>query len=380
MFLYYLKMKLRSKGIIWGLLFPLALMLMFKLTFTSIVATENKVDMRRVSVVESGEGLFVEGFESMMDELSKETDDPDELRLDVSYDELNAAKQKLDDGDIDFYYIVSDDDVKLVLPASYSISTGMIAREISDTFKVNMELIEECMTKDPSLISEVTESLSDRLSYIVIDAGDEGIDMYQWYYISTLVMSILFDYAGGIAVLGSIRADVSGSAMRVAASSVSKTRAVFSCLMSEFVVSLVKVFIQVCFLNFVVGINMFTHPVLLITAIALSTIFAICIGILLGMVFKGDMQSRENKTMGLVMLSVFLSGEMIVTLPGAIEKYAPIVNKINPATVINKIFYRLLLCENFGDLYTNFATIAVLSVLMFIISIIILRRETYASL
>ena len=380
MFLYYLKQILRSKGILWGLLFPIALMSMFKLTFTSIVATENKVDARRVSVVETGEGLYVEGFESMMEELGNEDADPDQLTLKVSYDDLSAAQKKLDDGDIDFYYIVSDEDVKLILPSSYSISTGMIAREISDTFKVNMELIEECMKKDPSLITEVTESISDRLSYIVIDDGDEGIDMYQWYYIATLVMSMLFDYAAGIAVLCSIRADVSGSAMRVAISSVSKTRAVFSCLMAEFVVSFTKVFIHVLFLRFVVGIDMFTHPVLLIAALALGTVFAICLGILLGMVFKGDVQSRENKTLGLVMLSVFLSGEMVVTLPGAIEKYVPIVNRINPATVLNKIFYRLLLCDNKGDLYINFAIVAVLSVLMFIVSVIILRRETYASL
>ena len=98
------------------------------------------------------------------------------------------------------------------------------------------------------------------------------------------------------------------------------------------------------------------------------------------MFFKGDIQSRENKTLGIVMLLVFLSGEMIVTLPGYIEKFVPIINRINPATIFNKIFYRIILCENTGDLGINLLILFIASAVMLAISILILRRETYASL
>lgn len=379
MLTYFLKMIIRNKtALFWGFFFPVALMLLFKITFGNIVSTENSLDERNVAVVLQGEGLYQDNFKAMMDEIAEGTD-TDELNIKVEYTDLDTATEKLDSKIVDFYYVVSDEEVEVHLGEKYGIATGMIAREIADTYKVNMDIIDECMTSDPSKMEEVAQSLQERISYISLE-DKEGIDIYMWYYISTLVMGILFDYSSGIRVLATIRADVSGSAMRVAISSSSKTKMVLSCLLAQLILSLSKTAVHILFMQFVIGIDILSKAGLVAIGIASATVFSICLGILLGMFFKGDAQARENKSLGIVMLSVFISGEMIVTLPGYIEKFAPIVNRINPATLFNKIFYRILLCENTGDLMTNIAIITAASVLMLVVSIIILRRETYASL
>ena len=379
MLTYFLKMIIRNKtALFWGFFFPIALMLLFKITFGNIVSTENSLDERNVAVVLQGEGLYQDNFKAMMDEIAEGTD-TDELNIKVENTDLDTATEKLDSKKVDFYYVVSDEEVEVHLGEKYGIATGMIAREIADTYKVNMDIIDECMTSDPSKMEEVAQSLQERISYISLE-DKEGIDIYMWYYISTLVMGILFDYSSGIRVLAAIRADVSGSAMRVAISSSSKTKMVLSCLLAQLILSLSKTAVHILFMQFVIGIDILSKAGLVAIGIASATVFSICLGILLGMFFKGDAQARENKSLGIVMLSVFISGEMIVTLPGYIEKFAPIVNRINPATLFNKIFYRILLCENTGDLMTNIAIITAASVLMLVVSIIILRRETYASL
>lgn len=379
MLTYFLKMIIRNKtALFWGFFFPVALMLLFKITFGNIVSTENSLGERNVAVVLQGEGLYQENFKAMMDEIAEGTG-TDELNIKVEYTDLDTAAEKLDSKKVDFYYVVSDEEVEVHLGEKYGIATGMIAREIADTYKVNMDIIDECMTSDPSKMEEVAQSLQERISYISLE-DKEGIDIYMWYYISTLVMGILFDYSSGIRVLATIRADVSGSAMRVAISSSSKTKMVLSCLLAQLILSLSKTAVHILFMQFVIGIDILSKAGLVAIGIASATVFSICLGILLGMFFKGDAQARENKSLGFVMLSVFISGEMIVTLPGYIEKFAPIVNRINPATLFNKIFYRILLCENTGDLMTNIAIITAASVLMLVVSIIILRRETYASL
>ena len=379
MLTYFLKMIIRNKtALFWGFFFPIALMLLFKITFGNIVSTENSLDERNVAVVLQGEGLYQDNFKAMMDEIAEGTG-TDELNIKVEYTDLDTAAEKLDSKKVDFYYVVSDEEVEVHLGEKYGIATGMIAREIADTYKVNMDIIDECMTSDPSKMEEVAQSLQERISYISLE-DKEGIDIYMWYYISTLVMGIFFDYSSGIRVLATIRADVSGSAMRVAISSSSKTKMVLSCLLAQLILSLSKTAVHILFMQFVIGIDILSKAGLVAIGIASATVFSICLGILLGMFFKGDAQARENKSLGIVMLSVFISGEMIVTLPGYIEKFAPIVNRINPATLFNKIFYRILLCENTGDLMTNIAIITAASVLMLVVSIIILRRETYASL
>ena len=379
MLTYFLKMIIRNKtALFWGFFFPIALMLLFKITFGNIVSTENSLDERNVAVVLQGEGLYQDNFKAMMDEIAEGTG-TDELNIKVEYTDLDTATEKLDSKKVDFYYVVSDEEVEVHLGEKYGIATGMIAREIADTYKVNMDIIDECMTSDPSKMEEVAQSLQERISYISLE-DKEGIDIYMWYYISTLVMGIFFDYSSGIRVLATIRADVSGSAMRVAISSSSKTKMVLCCLLAQLILSLSKTAVHILFMQFVIGIDILSKAGLVAIGIASATVFSICLGILLGMFFKGDAQARENKSLGIVMLSVFISGEMIVTLPGYIEKFAPIVNRINPATLFNKIFYRILLCENTGDLMTNIAIITAASVLMLVVSIIILRRETYASL
>ena len=376
---YFMKMVLRNKtALLWGLIFPIALMSLFKLTFSNISSTENTLDTRKIAVVLDGSGIYQENFKTVMDELSKQ-DSEDDLTVEVSYTDEKEASAGLDNGDYDFYYVVGDEDITVHLGEKYGVATGMIAREIADTYKFNMDIINECLKTDPTKIGEITESLGNRLDYIAMEKEEEA-DVYMWYYVSTLVMGILFDYALGLRVLATVRADVAGSAMRVALSSSSKTRMVVYCLFAQLVSSLAKTAVHLLFMQFVIGIDIASKAGIIAIAIVATTVFSICLGILLGMFFKGDVQSRENKTLGFVMLSVFISGEMIVSLPGYIEKYAPVINRINPATIFNKIFYRILLCENKGDLAMNLLILTIASLVMLTASIIILRRETYASL
>ncbi|MBO7450507.1 MAG: ABC transporter permease [Clostridiales bacterium] len=378
MLLKYLKMIFRDKSsVFWALLFPLVLMCLFKATFGNIIATENSLDERKCGIVLDGEGMYQNSFKTMMDAI--EEGDSEGLKLTNLYTTKEDASDKLKNEELDFYYIVDDDSVTVFLSENYSLANGMIAREIADTYRVNMDMVSDCLSDHPEKISELTEELNNRLSYIEI-GEDEGTDMYRWYFISTLVMGILFDYQAGLRVLGYIRADVSGAAMRVAISSSSKTRIVISSLLAQLIVSISKVTVHVLFMKFVIGLDMFARPLLLVITLVCAIVFSICLGILMGLFFNGDVQSRENKTLGIVMLSSFLSGEMIVTLPGYIEKFCPIVNRINPATIFNKIFYRLLICENTGDLTVNLIGISIASVVMLMASILILRRETYASL
>ncbi|MCR5617382.1 MAG: ABC transporter permease [Clostridiales bacterium] len=376
---HFMKMVLRNKtNLLWGLIFPIALMSLFKLTFSNISSSENTLDTRKIAVVLDGSGIYQENFKTVMDELSKQ-DSEDGLTVEVSYTDEKEASAGLDNGDYDFYYVVGDEDITVHLGEKYGVATGMIAREIADTYKFNMDIINECLKTDPAKIGEITESLGNRLDYIAMEKEEEA-DVYMWYYVSTLVMGILFDYALGLRVLATVRADVAGSAMRVALSSSSKTRMVVYCLFAQLVSSLAKTAVHLLFMQFVIGIDIASKAGIIAIAIVATTVFSICLGILLGMFFKGDVQSRENKTLGFVMLSVFISGEMIVSLPGYIEKYAPVINRINPATIFNKIFYRILLCENKGDLAMNLLILTIASLVMLTASIIILRRETYASL
>jgi ABC-2 type transport system permease protein len=107
--------------------------------------------------------------------------------------------------------------------------------------------------------------------------------------------------------------------------------------------------------------------------------FSISFGVICGLCFKGDVHQRGNKATSLIMISVFLSGEMISQLPGLFEKYFPIFNKINPATVLNMALFKLTIGNSAEGFFTNIAEIIGLTVVFLAIGIAVLRREKYAS-
>jgi hypothetical protein len=101
----------------------------------------------------------------------------------------------------------------------------------------------------------------------------------------------------------------------------------------------------------------------IILFVLLSNHFSLSLGQICGLFFKGNMTTRGNKTTGLIMVSVFLSGEMIATLPGMFERYFPLLNDINPATVLNLCMYRLVYYQDLTTFYIEMAKVLTLTVI-----------------
>jgi len=63
-----------------------------------------------------------------------------------------------------------------------------------------------------------------------------------------------------------------------------------------------------------------------------------------------------------------------------IDKNIPIVNKLNPASMITDGFYSLYYYDTLDRFYFNIASLLTLSVVMIIISYLSLRRQKYDSI
>ena len=118
----------------------------------------------------------------------------------------------------------------------------------------------------------------------------------------------------------------------------------------------------------------------IILFVLIGNLFSMSLGALFGLFTKGDENQRDGKATGLIMMSVFLSGEMIVVLPGFLEKYCPIVNRLNPATIMNFAFFRLVNYSSLEGFWMNLIKIAGATVVFLTIAILKLRREKYAAL
>ena len=80
------------------------------------------------------------------------------------------------------------------------------------------------------------------------------------------------------------------------------------------------------------------------------------------------------------MAGCFLSGMMGITMKYVIDKNVPILNKLNPASMITDGFYSLYYYDTLDRFYFNIASLLIFAVIMLLISMFSLRRQKYDSI
>ena len=384
MFKYYLLKSIRETQFwFWSLVFPLALMTCFQVAFGNIYEMENSISQINVAIIVDQESMYSENFEMTIDSLSEnDKGEPFLVKQDVANIE-EAHELLLDEkSDLDAVFVVDGENMEILLKKDGRTTVTMVTKTIANAYQSNYSIIMDAYSTDPSSVPAIIESISEDIEYTTYNDGiyTRSPDNYEWYYISTIIMALLFNVTLGIGVVSDTRADISVGAMRVSVSPARKLKLILSAFFSRVICVWILSGIHLLVLNFVFKISLGKNWILVVLFVMLADVFALAIGQIFGLFMKGSLSQRENKATGIVMVSVFLSGEMVSNLPGIIEAKFPILNAINPATILNVGMYRLIYFDQPYDFFINAGKILVVSLLCLVISVIMLRREKYASL
>lgn len=382
MFKYYLCKNLRNvMFLFWSLIFPLALMTCMYLAFGNVYDMLNSIDPHNTVLVMEDDSEFSQGFRDVLHTMSEEDAENRYFNLtdDIS---LEEAQKRTQTGDNEILYVVSDGNIEVYLTGDYSQTAGVVSQAVANSYKNKYQVIMDAFERDPQAAVQILEDTEEMEGFTKaredVFSGDPN--MYSWYFYSSLVMGICFNATGGAQIVSDLKADVTAVAARFSASPEKKSRMLLFSFLARLVPSLCINAIQLMVMKYVFHISLGSDPVKLGLFLVASNIFSLSFGIVTGLMFKGTLENRANKITAIVMTSVFLSGEMINTLPGTIEQYCPIINDINPATVMNLAFYRMSIFNDSFDFYLNMAKIIGMGVLFLVIGTIILRREKYATL
>lgn len=367
-------------SLFWMFIFPLALMTAMHFAFDSIYDYQNSIDPMNTILITEGEGVYQEGFVDLIETLSEEGSEDQLFVLDEDTS-LEDAKTKLAEEEAEIIFVVSDDDIEVYLQENHSVTAAAVAGSVADSYKQRYTLIADAYERDPALAMELINDASEEVTYTVSQKDFFAVDPnpYNWYFLSTLVMGILFMAMMGISMVGDLRADVSAEAMRYSVSPARKGQMVIVSFLARLIPGIAIVVVQLLVMKNVFGIYLGNNYFRLALFIVSAVMFSIGFGVICGLCFKGNVNQRGNKATSLIMVSVFLSGEMIAQLPGIFERYFPIFNKINPATVLNMALFKLTIGNSAEGFYMNIAEIIGLTVIFLAIGIAVLRREKYAS-
>lgn len=103
-------------------------------------------------------------------------------------------------------------------------------------------------------------------------------------------------------------------------------------------------------------------------------------GVLVATLIKKSENVKTGIIISVTMLGCFLSGMMGITMKYIIDKNIPIINKINPASMITDGFYSLYYYNTLDRYIFNIVSLLTFAFIMIFISYISLRRQKYDSI
>lgn len=377
-FKYALLRLMRNKAnLFWILVFPIVLGCFFKIAFSNITASESFHTIP-VAVVE-GDNADATAFHTMIEQLSGDSED---AMLSATFCDDKKARTLLEKGKVDGIFYTTDT-VELAVNSDLSDASinQSILQSLLTQYYLNRDLIVQILTTNPgnieSLVDSIGQSVDTRKE---VSLTRNNTDTYDQYFYNLIAMACLYTAMGGINLAINNSANLSSLAARKTIAPVKRAALIGTELLAIILFESLLNMVSFLFIVTVLGIHMTTHLGLAMLTILISTTFSITFGMFLGCVGPKSEGGKTGLMFAVVMPLCFLSGLMMGTMRMVVEKYAPFVNRINPAALISDSFYAL---NNYDTLtrYTgNILTLLLMTVLFLIISILVTRRKTYASL
>ena len=377
-FKYALLRLMRNKAnLFWILVFPIVLGCFFKIAFSNITASESFHTIP-VAVVE-GDNADATAFHTMIEQLSGDSED---AMLSATFCDDKKARTLLEKGKVDGIFYTTDT-VELAVNSDLSDASinQSILQSLLTQYYLNRDLIVQILTTNPgnieSLVDSIGQSVDTRKE---VSLTRNNTDTYDQYFYNLIAMACLYTAMGGINLAINNSANLSSLAARKTIAPAKRAALIGTELLAIILFESLLNVVSFLFIVTVLGVHMTTHLGLAMLTILISTTFSITFGMFLGCVGPKSEGGKTGLMFAVVMPLCFLSGLMMGTMRMVVEKYAPFVNRINPAALISDSFYAL---NNYDTLtrYTgNILTLLLMTVLFLIISILVTRRKTYASL
>lgn len=377
-FKYALLRLMRNKAnLFWILVFPIVLGCFFKIAFSNITASESFHTIP-VAVVE-GDNADATAFHTMIEQLSGDSED---AMLSATFCDDKKARTLLEKGKVDGIFYTTDT-VELAVNSDLSDASinQSILQSLLTQYYLNRDLIVQILTTNPgnieSLVDSIGQSVDTRKE---VSLTRNNIDTYDQYFYNLIAMACLYTAMGGINLAINNSANLSSLAARKTIAPAKRAALIGTELLAIILFESLLNMVSFLFIVTVLGIHMTTHLGLALLTILISTTFSITFGMFLGCVGPKSEGGKTGLMFAVVMPLCFLSGLMMGTMRMVVEKYAPFVNRINPAALISDSFYALNNYDTLTRYTSNILTLLLMTALFLIISILVTRRNTYASL
>ena len=376
MFWHNLKYELLSgfrvkSFIFWLMIWPMVLGTLFKVAFGNVYNNEVKFESIPTAVVEESENQV---FRQVIDSM----EGSNEPLLDVTYTDKKKAEDLLKDGKVSGIIYVGD---KLSLSVTEQKMQQVVLKSFVEQYAVNEKVITDIAAKDPTKIQSAIEKLSEDVKACnAVPVTHGNTDIYVQYFYNLIAMVAICGTVTGLHITIQNQANLSAMGARRNCSPTPKSIGLLSGLAGSFIMQSCYMILCVTFTHFVLHIDFGDRLPFVYFASIIGGILGVSVGFFFGSITHFGIEVKSGISMALSMLSCFLSGLMDGRLKGIIAEHIPMLNKINPATVMADSLFSLNMYSDYQRFTTRLLTMLAISAVCIIGGIIASRRKKYASL
>ena len=388
-FKYSLKTLFRNKALIfWTFAFPIILGTFFNMAFSNIESSE-KLDIINIAIINNDDFNNNEIFKTAFEELS-DKNNKDRL-FEIKYTTEDESKKLLENEEIVGYMKLVNDDPQLTFTTSGIDETifKYVSEEITQTSNIIKNLSEEEIKKEmlagnynvdyESIYNKVIElTREDNARLNNVSNSNLSYTMIEFY--TLIAMDCLYGAILGAVVINQKLANITNQGKRVSVSASSKGKMILSSVLASYIVQLVGVALLFIYTIFVLKVDYGNKLGLDIALVMAGSLAGLALGIAVATTIKSNEGTKTGIIIAITMLGCFLSGMMGITMKYIIDKNIPIINKLNPASMITDGFYSLYYYDTLNRYIFDIGSLLVFAFILITISYISLRRQKYDSI
>ena len=363
--------KIRNFNIVfWPLVFPLVLGTFFYFAFGNI----DDADFQTVPVAVVKEDSADTFFLTYLEQVEKSS--PDLLKTEEMSEEkaLEALKNKKVEG---IYYVGKE-------PSLTVAGNGMeesILQTVLDSCENTRTTITNIMKKNPQMDMEtMTKLLSSDNLVKEVSLGGRTIDGNVQFFYALIAMACLYGCFIGFGSAIGIQANITPLAARRCVTPTHKLKLIFTDQVASFVLGYVDVIILLLYLRYILKLDFQGQMGKMLVVTFFGSLIGVSMGIFVGSFGRMQEGAKIGIMLGISMVSSFLAGLMNGNMKDIVEKSAPFINRINPASLITDAFYCINVYDDTARYYKSLATLAVMCAVLVLASFFMVRRERYDSI
>lgn len=370
---YDVKVKLHNFNMLfWPLFFPLILGTLFYFAFGKM--DEANFETVPVAVVTETSDAGDENFLKFLDEIES---DESKLIQTETMSEKKAVKALEKKKIAGIYYI--DENPSLTV-GGIGVEESIL-QSLLESYEDGKNTMENIAANHPEGLAAAIEQMGNYKERVEqVSLGGKTTNGNAQFFYALIAMACMYGCFIGFGSALTLQANLTSLAARRCVTPTHKLKLILSEILVSFLMHFVNVIVLLLYLKYILHMEFQGQMPQMLLVSFIGCMIGVSMGIFIGSLSKQGEGIKIAILLAVSMICSFLAGLMNGNMKDVVERNCPILNRVNPASLISDAFYCINVYDDPARFNRSLIILTAMSVIFALGSFMAIRRERYDSI